>query len=121
MQVREAEVDYELLTRRSDRSNRKERIEIKASTWTTGLRSGGQQRNLLKDALNIAQMLGIDREIIEQEGNIWRIQKMKSKLEFLDPKIIESARIMRAARALLPIMQKFIDKAYPLSAQRGPR
>ena len=67
MQVRGlAGVDYELLTREIRYANRKERIEIISKYMDYRLYEVADNKEIPKDALNIAQMLGIDREIIEQ-------------------------------------------------------
>ncbi|MGI6732580.1 MAG: MutS-related protein [Anaerovoracaceae bacterium] len=67
MQVRGlADVDFELLSREIRYANRRERIEIIGKYMDYRLYEVADNKEIPKDALNIAQMLGIDRDIIEQ-------------------------------------------------------
>lgn len=66
MQVRGlAEVDFDMLNREIRYAGRKERIGIIQSHMDYRLVRVGSGGEIPKDALNIAKMLGIDREIIE--------------------------------------------------------
>ncbi|NLT47905.1 MAG: DNA mismatch repair protein MutS, partial [Clostridiales bacterium] len=65
MQVRGlADVDFELLSREIRYANRRERIEIIGKYMDYRLYEVADNKEIPKDALNIAQMLGIDRDII---------------------------------------------------------
>lgn len=60
-----ADVDFDMLNREIRYANRKERIEIIRKYMDFRLAKVDSNSEIPKDALNIAKMLGIDREIIE--------------------------------------------------------
>ena len=71
-----------------------------------------------KDALNIAKMLGINKEIIDGAQKIHKVRRekrMKSKLN-LDRKVVDSAR--QHAANIAHDMQDFIDRHTTVSTER---
>lgn len=66
MQVRGlADADFDKLDRELRHANRRERIDIISKYMDYRLELVGKDRQIPKDALNIARMLGINAEIIE--------------------------------------------------------
>ncbi|MFA5635326.1 MAG: hypothetical protein WC977_05410 [Anaerovoracaceae bacterium] len=76
MQVRGlADVDFELLSREIRYANRRERIEIIGKYMDYRLYEVADNKEIPKDALNIAQMLGIDRDIIQRARKLMEDRK----------------------------------------------
>lgn len=70
-----ADADFEALSRRIRYANRKERIEIIGKYMDYRLFETEKAEEVPKDALNIARMLGIQEEIIQQARNYMEDRK----------------------------------------------
>ena len=74
-----ADCDFDLLNRELQHANRAERINIISKHMDYRLCEVGNNRQVPKDALNIASMLGLNKEIIEGAKKYIRKEKKDEK------------------------------------------